>query len=108
MKAILVKQPGGPEQLYIGTYEKPLPNPDELLVRVHATALNRADTLQRQGKYPPPKGASPLLGLEVAGYGLRTYVLAGFQQPARVVVGKRVLDHILRRTACRGLGELGF
>ncbi|WP_161890050.1 NAD(P)H-quinone oxidoreductase [Pontibacter russatus] len=67
MKAILVKQPGGPEQLYIGTHDKPLPNPDELLVRVQATALNRADTLQRQGKYPPPKGASPLLGLEVAG-----------------------------------------
>lgn len=67
MKAILVKQPGGPEQLYIGAYEKPLPNPYELLVRVHATALNRADTLQRQGKYPPPEGASPLLGLEVAG-----------------------------------------
>ncbi|AKD03205.1 NAD(P)H-quinone oxidoreductase [Pontibacter korlensis] len=67
MKAILVKQPGGPEQLVLGEYEKPLPNPYELLVKVHATALNRADTLQREGKYPPPKGASPLLGLEVAG-----------------------------------------
>ncbi|MER2998526.1 NAD(P)H-quinone oxidoreductase [Pontibacter populi] len=67
MKAILVKQPGGPEQLIVGEYEQPLPNPDELLVKVHATALNRADTLQRQGKYPPPKGASPLLGLEIAG-----------------------------------------
>jgi putative PIG3 family NAD(P)H quinone oxidoreductase len=41
--------------------------PYELLVKVHATALNRADTLQRQGKYPPPKGASKLLGLEIAG-----------------------------------------
>ncbi|WP_242923490.1 NAD(P)H-quinone oxidoreductase [Pontibacter liquoris] len=67
MKAILVKQPGGPEQLILGEYEQPLPGPYELLVRVHATALNRADTLQRQGKYPPPKGASPLLGLEMAG-----------------------------------------
>ncbi|MBC5992984.1 NAD(P)H-quinone oxidoreductase [Pontibacter cellulosilyticus] len=67
MKAILVKQPGGPEQLVLGEYEKPLPNPYELLVKVHATALNRADTLQRQGKYHPPKGASPLLGLEIAG-----------------------------------------
>ncbi|MCJ8163941.1 NAD(P)H-quinone oxidoreductase [Pontibacter sp. E15-1] len=67
MKAILVKKPGGPEQLALGTYDKPLPNPTELLVKVHATALNRADTLQRQGKYPPPKGASPLLGLEIAG-----------------------------------------
>lgn len=67
MKAILVKEPGGPEQLTLGEYEKPSPQPNELLVRVHATALNRADTLQRQGKYPAPKGASPLLGLEIAG-----------------------------------------
>lgn len=67
MKAILVKQPGGPEQLVLGEYEQPLPKPYELLVRVHATALNRADTLQRQGKYPPPKRESPLLGLEIAG-----------------------------------------
>ncbi|MEJ8800931.1 NAD(P)H-quinone oxidoreductase [Pontibacter sp. H249] len=67
MKAILVKQPGGPEQLILGEYEKPLPGPYDLLVKVHATALNRADTLQRQGKYPPPKGASPILGLEIAG-----------------------------------------
>ncbi|MHC2991690.1 NADPH:quinone oxidoreductase [Pontibacter sp. HJ8] len=67
MKAILVKQPGGPEQLVLGEYEQPLPKPYELLVRVHATALNRADTLQREGKYPPPKGESPLLGLEIAG-----------------------------------------
>lgn len=67
MKAILVKQPGGPEQLILGEYEQPLPKPYELLVKVHATSLNRADTLQREGKYPPPKGASPLLGLEVAG-----------------------------------------
>ena len=48
-------------------YEKPQPTPAQLLVKVHATALNRADTLQREGKYPPPKGASPLLGLEIAG-----------------------------------------
>jgi tumor protein p53-inducible protein 3 len=67
MKAILVHQPGGPEELILGEYEKPEPKPNELLVRVHATALNRADTLQRQGKYPAPAGASPLLGLEIAG-----------------------------------------
>lgn len=67
MKAILVKQPGGPDELILGEYEQPLPGPYDLLVKVYATALNRADTLQRQGKYPPPKGASPLLGLEIAG-----------------------------------------
>lgn len=67
MRAVIVKQPGGPEQLELG--EAPLPRPaeDELLVRVQATALNRADILQRQGKYPPPPGASPILGLEMAG-----------------------------------------
>lgn len=67
MRAILLKKPGGPEELILGEYEQPLPMPYELLVRVHATALNRADTLQRQGKYPAPKGESPILGLEMAG-----------------------------------------
>jgi putative PIG3 family NAD(P)H quinone oxidoreductase len=46
---------------------RPIPQPDQLLVKVHATALNRADTLQRRGKYPPPAGESTLLGLEIAG-----------------------------------------
>lgn len=67
MKAVRVKEPGGPEQLDLGTYEKPVPGPKELLVQVHATALNRADLLQREGHYPPPEGASPILGLEMAG-----------------------------------------
>jgi tumor protein p53-inducible protein 3 len=67
MKAILVRAPGGPEQLYLGEYVKPQPTAHQLLVKVAATALNRADTLQRAGKYPPPSGASPVLGLEIAG-----------------------------------------
>ncbi len=67
MKAILVSAPGGAEQLTLGTHETPEPGPEDVLVRVHATALNRADILQREGKYPPPKGESPLLGLEMAG-----------------------------------------
>lgn len=67
MKAILVNEPGGPEQLRLGEYETPAPAEDELLVKVHATALNRADTMQRAGNYPPPEGASPILGLEMAG-----------------------------------------
>ncbi len=67
MKAILVKQPGGAEQLILGEYLMPEHHSDELLVRVKATALNRADILQREGKYPPPRGASPVLGLEIAG-----------------------------------------
>jgi putative PIG3 family NAD(P)H quinone oxidoreductase len=67
MQAILVTSPGGAERLQLGEYPKPEPKPHELLVKVHATALNRADILQREGKYPPPEGASPLLGLEIAG-----------------------------------------
>ena len=67
MKAILFKQFGGPEELYIGETPDPTPAPDELLVKVHATALNRADLLQLAGKYPPPPGESSILGLEMAG-----------------------------------------
>jgi tumor protein p53-inducible protein 3 len=67
MKAILIKEFGGTEQLYIGEYDTSVPNKDELLIKVKATALNRADILQRQGKYPPPQGASPIMGLEIAG-----------------------------------------
>src|SRR5204863_1117569 len=67
MKAILVSQPGGPEVLQYGDTPDPSPAEGELLVRVHATALNRADILQRRGGYAPPPGASPILGLELAG-----------------------------------------
>ncbi|GIQ71023.1 NAD(P)H-quinone oxidoreductase [Xylanibacillus composti] len=67
MRAVLVKEKGGPEQLYLGETLTPQPSPGELLVRVKATALNRADLLQRRGLYPPPQGASPILGLEMAG-----------------------------------------
>ncbi|MGA7838824.1 MAG: NAD(P)H-quinone oxidoreductase [Ignavibacteriaceae bacterium] len=67
MKAITFDSPGGPEVLKVGEYEKPVPSEKEILIKVQATAINRADTLQRMGKYPPPKGASPVLGLELAG-----------------------------------------
>lgn len=67
MKAILIREPGDPDVLVYGDAPDPQPAEDELLVRVHATALNRADLLQRKGGYVPPEGASPILGLEVAG-----------------------------------------
>ncbi len=67
MKAILCDGPGAPDVLYYGDAPDPIPGEGELLVRVKATALNRADLLQRQGQYPPPPGASPILGLELAG-----------------------------------------
>lgn len=67
MKAIQFDTFGGPEQLYIGEWPEPQVGPHELLVRVAATALNRADLLQREGKYPPPPGESTIMGLEMAG-----------------------------------------
>jgi NADPH:quinone reductase-like Zn-dependent oxidoreductase len=67
MKAVVITTPGGPEVLQLQEVEDPQINEDEVLIKVEATALNRADTLQRQGKYPPPKGASPYPGLECSG-----------------------------------------
>ena len=67
MKAIIASQPGDADVLAMVEVDDPVPGPRELLVRVHATALNRADVLQRKGHYPPPPGASDVLGLEVAG-----------------------------------------
>lgn len=67
MRAVVVDEAGGPEQMRIGEVPTPDPQGEEVLVRVHATALNRADTFQRQGHYPPPEGASDILGLEMAG-----------------------------------------
>jgi len=67
MKAILVPKPGGPEALVYGDAPDPVPGPDEVLVRIRATAVNRADLLQAAGKYPPPPGASEILGMEAAG-----------------------------------------
>ena len=67
MKAIIVKKPGGADMLAYGDAPDPRPNADELLIRVRATAVNRADILQRMGLYPPPPGASDILGLEAVG-----------------------------------------
>ena len=69
MQAVLVSTPGPPENAKVGTAPKPSckDKPGTLLVKVAYTALNRADTLQRQGLYPPPPGASHILGLELSG-----------------------------------------
>jgi len=67
MQAVIFDFPGEPEVLKLGEFKKPLPANNELLVKVEAAGINRADTLQRRGKYPPPKGASQILGLEIAG-----------------------------------------
>jgi NADPH2:quinone reductase len=67
MTAIEARAPGGPEVLVPATRPVPVPGNGEVLIKVDAAGINRPDVLQRQGLYPPPKGASDLLGLEVAG-----------------------------------------
>lgn len=67
MKAVLIDKPGDETALRIGEAEPPALVAGALRIDVVATAVNRADLLQRQGLYPPPPGASPILGLECAG-----------------------------------------
>ncbi|KAK1325399.1 putative mannitol dehydrogenase [Acorus calamus] len=67
MRAVVIKSYGGPEVLEVQEVEEPTIGDDEVLVQVEATALNRADTLQRKGLHPPPKGGSPYPGLECSG-----------------------------------------
>ncbi|XP_068668136.1 uncharacterized protein [Aristolochia californica] len=67
MKAVVITSPGGPEVLQVREVEDPVIGDDEVLIKIAATALNRADTLQRKGLYPPPKGASTYPGLECSG-----------------------------------------
>ncbi len=67
MDYIHVKEPGPPEVLTLQQMEIPSPLAGEVLIKVAAAGVNRPDVLQRQGFYPPPAGASPILGLEVAG-----------------------------------------
>ena len=86
MKAVIVKEFGGPEQLSLAELEDLLPQDEQIIIDVHATALNRADLLQRRGKYPPPKGESEVLGLECAGI-----VSKVGSAVTRVKIGDRVM-----------------
>ncbi len=67
MYAITVREPGGPDALQWTEVPDPMAGPDEVVVEVTASAVNRADLLQRQGHYPPPPGASEIIGLECSG-----------------------------------------
>ncbi|NKQ53525.1 NAD(P)H-quinone oxidoreductase [Amycolatopsis sp. K13G38] len=67
MRAITIRESGGPENLEWTEVPDPRPGKGEVLVNVAASAVNRADLLQRQGFYPPPRGASEILGLECSG-----------------------------------------
>ena len=67
MVTVEISQPGEPEVLRAASRPVPAPGPGEVLIRVHAAGVNRPDTLQRRGFYPPPPGASDIPGLEVSG-----------------------------------------
>ena len=67
MRAVVTTEPGGPEVLTIGEVADPRPAAGEVVVEVVATAVNRADTLQRRGLYAPPPGATDVIGLECSG-----------------------------------------
>ena len=67
MRAVTATEPGGPEVLTVSDLPDPQPGPGEVVLDVAATAVNRADLLQRQGHYPPPPGASEVIGLECSG-----------------------------------------
>jgi len=67
MQVVEISEPGGAEVLVIGTRQIPDPKDHEVLIKVESAGLNRADVMQRNGNYPPPPGASDILGLEVSG-----------------------------------------
>ena len=67
MKAIVIKEFGGPEVLQVADIDMPVVGPGQVLIKVEATSVNRPDIVQREGNYPPPPGESDVLGLEVAG-----------------------------------------
>ena len=67
MKAVLYNYGCTADEMKIGDAETPSPLPDQILVRVMAAGINRADIMQREGKYPPPQGITPILGLDMAG-----------------------------------------
>ena len=94
MKAVVVREPGGPDALEYADVPDPEIGPDDVLVDVTATAVNRADLLQRQGFYPPPPGASDVIGLECSG--------------TVAAVGASVSDHRIGDQVCALLAGGGY
>jgi NADPH:quinone reductase len=96
MDAITVAKPGKPSAMKLAKRPVPQPGQGEVLIKVAAAGVNRPDVMQRQGKYPPPPGASDILGLEVAG----TIVALG---PG--AQGVRVGDHVCALLSGGGYAE---
>lgn len=86
MKQVTARQPGGPEMLSVVDGEIPLPGPREILVKVAGAGINRPDVMQRMGGYPPPPGATDVLGLEVSGH-----VIEAGSEVSRYSVGDAVM-----------------
>ena len=85
MHAIVITEPGGPEVLSWQEVPDPEPGPDDVLIEIAATAVNRADLSQRQGFYPPPPGAPPYPGLECSGTVVATGTNVTQHRPGDVV-----------------------
>jgi putative PIG3 family NAD(P)H quinone oxidoreductase len=96
MRAIIASAAGGPEVLHLADRPDLAPGPGEVLIQVAATSVNRADLLQRQGFYPPPRGASDVIGLECSG----TIAALG-----EGVDGLSVGDHVCALLAGGGYAE---
>ena len=94
MRAVIVPSPGGPEALVVTDLPDPVAGPGEVVIEVVASALNRADTLQRQGFYPPPPGATDVLGMECSG--------------RIIAIGKDVVDRVVGDEVCALLASGGY
>jgi putative PIG3 family NAD(P)H quinone oxidoreductase len=94
MRAVVAPEPGGPDALRIVERPVPRPGPDEVLIRVAAAGVNRPDIVQRMGAYPPPPGATDILGLEVSGL--------------IVAAGKKVAPELVGTAVCSLLPGGGY
>ncbi|MGM0534846.1 MAG: NAD(P)H-quinone oxidoreductase [Pseudomonadota bacterium] len=86
MKQVTARQPGGPDVLSVVEGEIPVPGPREILVKVAGAGINRPDVMQRMGGYPPPPGATDVLGLEISGR-----VVEAGSEVSRYAVGDAVM-----------------
>ena len=86
MRAITIREPGGPDVLALATCAIAEPGEGEVLIKVGAAGVNRPDVMQRRGLYPAPEGASPIPGLEISG--------------TVVALGRAVPDHLLGQPVC--------
>lgn len=93
MKYVTFENHGGPEVMRVAEGAEPVPEAHDVLIEVEASGVGHADVMQRQGNYPPPPGASPILGLEVAG---------SIAKLGRDVVGFKVGDRVV--ALCNGGG----